>query len=282
MKYIKTQEGLFSRKKEVVETSEDKHRKVIAKYLRRVRGGYTINPDMSVDVDGDVTLIGDNIHRQQPNSWSRDLKELPMKFNKIHGNFDIRYNLLENLRLCPVEVDGDFDCSGNYLKTLKGAPERVGKNFTVRTRGHLLTSVFCLKTLEGCSKSIGGSLDITGNGIYSLEYFPEHLGHRFNCENNPIHCIWILFEDKNKIEVFNAYDPIRPPIGIPYKDFSKESKPTLYLDILELFFENEIRHRDHKIENKRKAADNILSYYNVVNSDNSRVNLMDFLNKISI
>jgi hypothetical protein len=37
------------------------------------------------------------------------------------------------------------------------------------------------------------------------------------------------FDNKGEVEIFNAYDPIRPPENIG-------DKPILYLDILSLFF----------------------------------------------
>lgn len=206
MKYIKTLE-LFSFKKNKPEiSSEDKHKETIRHFLRNCR--YTINSDMSVDVNSD--------YRADPYSKYR-IGEMPLKFNRAYGNFEIVHQDLMSLRLCPTEVDGTFDCSGNNLQNLKGAPKRVGGNFIVRSKGHLIESKLCLKSLEGCPKFIAGDLDIRDNGIYSFDYFPNSLGGEFLCKGNPIFYIWLLFLDKDKIDVFNDYDPIKPPLeGIAY------------------------------------------------------------------
>lgn len=56
---------------------------------------YSINQDELIDVDGDVNLR------------KKDLKKIPLTFNKVFGS---------------------FDCSGNKLTSLKGCPKIVGKN----------------------------------------------------------------------------------------------------------------------------------------------------------
>ena len=50
---------------------------------------YTINPDGSIDVAGDVNL--DNMK----------LTELPLTFNKVTGSFDCVNNNLTSLKGCP-------------------------------------------------------------------------------------------------------------------------------------------------------------------------------------
>jgi hypothetical protein len=58
----------------------------------------------------------------------------------------------------------------------------------------------------------------------------------FACDENPIYDVCLLFmksisntfDNKGEVEIFNAYDPIRPPENIG-------DKPILYLDILSLF-----------------------------------------------
>ena len=54
---------------------------------------YTINNDLTIDVDGGVYL------------GEKDLKHLPLRFNY---------------------VSGDFSCYENKLKTLEGSPQTVG------------------------------------------------------------------------------------------------------------------------------------------------------------
>jgi hypothetical protein len=62
---------------------------------------YTINPDLSVDVDGDVALV------------NKGLKSIPIQFGAVNGNFDCNYNQLTSLQGGPREVGGNFDCSYN-------------------------------------------------------------------------------------------------------------------------------------------------------------------------
>jgi hypothetical protein len=78
---------------------------------------YTINPDGTVDVNGDVYLI------------SRGSTKLPLKFGRVDGYFDCSYNQLTTLEGGPRSVGGDFYCGGNKLTTLEGGPREVGGYF---------------------------------------------------------------------------------------------------------------------------------------------------------
>ena len=62
---------------------------------------YTINSDVSIDVDGDVNLIDNNLTR------------FPLKFRNVSGNFYCYNNQLTTLVGGPQTVGGDFDCSHN-------------------------------------------------------------------------------------------------------------------------------------------------------------------------
>jgi len=66
---------------------------------------YTINDDLTIDVNGDVEL---------------DYKSLTcfpsfIKFNKVSGNFYCSDNQLTSLVGCPVTVGGSFDCDSNQV-----------------------------------------------------------------------------------------------------------------------------------------------------------------------
>jgi hypothetical protein len=56
---------------------------------------WTVNSDGLIDVDGNVTISG------------RRLKELPLKFGRVSGNFDCRDNKLTTLEGAPKEVGGN-------------------------------------------------------------------------------------------------------------------------------------------------------------------------------
>jgi hypothetical protein len=74
---------------------------------------YTINPDGSIDVDGNVHL------------HNRKLTKLPLKFNKVTGDFNCFWNNLTTLEGSPTYVSSWFDCSYNELTSLEGCPNYV-------------------------------------------------------------------------------------------------------------------------------------------------------------
>ncbi len=78
---------------------------------------YTINPDGSIDVNGDVDLSGFG------------LTQLPLRFNRVTGYFNCSYNNLTSLKGCPRWVGGYFSCSHNQLTSLEFSPDYVGDNF---------------------------------------------------------------------------------------------------------------------------------------------------------
>ena len=80
---------------------------------------YTINSENKIDVDGDVRL------------QRKDFKELPHKFGKVNGYFDMEEckNLI-SLKNCPDKVEGYFCCiKCNKLESLEGCPKEVGNDF---------------------------------------------------------------------------------------------------------------------------------------------------------
>ena len=69
---------------------------------------YSINPDGSIDVDGNVKLTYEGLGR------------IPIKFNKVNGYFECSYNKLTDLENFPNEISGSVYLTGNNLKNLKG------------------------------------------------------------------------------------------------------------------------------------------------------------------
>ena len=110
---------------------------------------YSINPDGSIDVAGDVNL-------QQMN-----LDQLPLKFNKVSGNFYCQNNKLSSLVGSPVSVGADFNCSINHLVSLEDGPLKV--------KGSYMCTNNILLNLVGCAEAIGGSLYVGDevNSTYS-------------------------------------------------------------------------------------------------------------------
>jgi hypothetical protein len=84
---------------------------------------YQINNDLSVNVNYSVNIS------------NKDLKVIPIKFNKVYGSFYCKHNNLTSLEGAPKEIggvkkNGDFYCSYNKLTSLKGFPKEI--NGTVR------------------------------------------------------------------------------------------------------------------------------------------------------
>jgi hypothetical protein len=71
-------------------------------------GNYSINPDGSIDVDGDVDLSYKNLDR------------IPIKFGVVTGMFYCNNNNLTSLENCPNEIKSWFNCSYNKLRSLSG------------------------------------------------------------------------------------------------------------------------------------------------------------------
>lgn len=102
---------MISRKeKEHIESLCDKY------FIRN----YNINPNGTVDVNGDVCLSGCHLY------------ELPFNFNKVTGDFLCDNNSLTTLKGSPIWVGKDYDCSSNRIRTLEFIPEYVGRRILFR------------------------------------------------------------------------------------------------------------------------------------------------------
>ena len=78
---------------------------------------YTINDDYSIDVNSNVSITRTNI------------KQLPLKFRHVYGNFSCYNNKLTTLFNSPDRISGDFICSFNRLKSLEYSPYMVCGDF---------------------------------------------------------------------------------------------------------------------------------------------------------
>lgn len=106
MESKKTSNDFFSKNENEIET-------IIREYWITI-DSYIINNDGSIDVGGDV-IFAKNMGF---------ITELPLKFNKVSGNFDCSQLSLTTLKNSPIEV-GNFDCSFNQLLSLEHAPKKV-------------------------------------------------------------------------------------------------------------------------------------------------------------
>jgi len=127
---------------------------------------YTINDDLSIEVDGDVHLV------------EKELEYLPLKFNYVSGSFYCYKNELKSLKGCPQTVGTNFECSYNKLKTLEGCPQTVGGYFDCFGNE--------LKSLEGCPQTVFGYFNCGGNELKSLKGCPQTVDGNFSCYFNKL------------------------------------------------------------------------------------------------
>ena len=148
---------------------------------------YTINSDGTVDVNWNVYLNG------------RGLKEMPLKFGYVSGNFFCDYNFLKTLEDAPIEVGAGFYCYDNKLTSLEGGPRKVGSDFFCndnqltslegapnKVDGSFICSYNQLTSLVGAPEEVGGNFDCINNQLTSLVGAPEEVGGYFYCNRNPL------------------------------------------------------------------------------------------------
>ena len=128
---------------------------------------YKINSNGSIDVDGSVTL--NNI----------GVKQLPLKFNTVSGDFICTSESLTTLEGCPQTVGGVFNCSRNFeLSSLVGGPTSVGSMY------------FCfsssLLNLVGSPSVIKGDFLCSDNQLTSLVGCPTTVGGYYMCHTNKL------------------------------------------------------------------------------------------------
>ena len=132
-------------------TSEDQIVQLCKKYNIQ---NYSINPDLSIDVEGNVYL-----DRLQ-------LSYLPLRFSRVGGDFNCYSNQLTTLEGGPREVGGHFVCFSNRLTTLEGGPREVG--------GYFDCSSNRLTTLDGGPREVIGRFDFSNNPVYEIvDKFPD-------------------------------------------------------------------------------------------------------------
>ena len=169
---------------------------------------YTINDDLSIDVEGHVNLAYKN------------LEYLPLRFNYVSGDFSCYDNKLKTLEGCPQTVSGSFDCYRNKLITLEGSPSVVN--------GNLICYDNKLETLEGSPKTINGNFLCFVNKLKDLEYFPE-VSDYINIRDNPVNLLVYTFIENEETDSFMIEDFIDYEIV--------RNGDTVMLDRLQTFIE---------------------------------------------
>jgi hypothetical protein len=212
MKYIKSYNKLFENQQSIHELCRE----------YRITN-YTINDDVSIDVDGNVNL------------FDRELTKLPLKFRNVSGNFWCHNNKLTSLEGSPLSVGGNFWCFDNKLTSLEGSPSSVG--------GYFYCYMNKLTSLEGSPSSVGGDFWCFDNKLTSLEGCPSSVGGSFYCSGNPCYPIyeeWIGNREirKELLDMMEDYDFLRGS--------------TIIWNRLESFFED----NDLKIPSKEELSKN--------------------------
>ena len=201
-------------------TSEDQVVKLCKKY--RIKN-YYINPDLSIDVDGDVHL--DNL----------PLSSLPLRFSIVSGYFYCQYDRLTTLDGSPREVGIGFNCSHNRLTTLEGGPREVGWYFSCSS--NLLT------TLEGSPREVGEDFECSGNQLTTLDGCTIEVGGYFNCYDNPVIEILRKFpDDKKVLKFWSDFNVVRNGNEISAYRFKE-----LYIDATGKEFEGNMKFKGYKV-----------------------------------
>ena len=91
---------------------------LIIKELKRLA---KVSGSVSVDDQGLISCTGDVIYK--------DTSYVPLKFDRVMGDFDCSFSDMDSLLGVPTYVGGNFYCSQNRLKSLHHSPKHVGASF---------------------------------------------------------------------------------------------------------------------------------------------------------
>ena len=141
---------------------------------------YTINPDGSIDVNGNVNLSTFN------------LTELPLTFNYVSGYFICSNNYLTSLKGSPRIIEHNFSCTNNNITSLIDGPDSVGGGFYYCNNNNL-------ESLLG-SPITNERFECFGNPLKSLDGYKGELDLLF-CHNKDI--LVSKFKRKEKIRLIS-------------------------------------------------------------------------------
>ena len=169
---------------------------------------YIINPDKSVDVNGNIEIEKEDLIDGK----------IPFKFGKVTGYFDCSHNQLTSLEGAPEEVGSYFNCRYNNLTSLEGGPKKVDKNYSCRNNE--------LTSLEGGPKEVGGTFNCNCNNLTSLVGAPEKVGGDFFCEDNEL---TTLEGCPKKVETLNCPRKFSEKEAKQYCKFKNFNDPFAYI-----------------------------------------------------
>lgn len=176
---------------------------------------YTINDDLTVDVDGDVVC-------------GQGIAFIPIQFGTVTGNFWCDTNdRLETLKGCPHTVGKKFTCAYNpALRSLEFGPKKVGGLYNARqcnldslvgaaeeVGGNFNAFQNNLLNIKGAPRKVGGDFAVYYNKIRSLEGSPDEVGGTYNCSNNKLSSLEGITPVIGKA-VNCDYNPIKSFVGI--------------------------------------------------------------------
>lgn len=146
---------LISEKEQFPQTEKELLKRL--KQFKIDKDNCTILDDFSVNVKGNVNLSNKN------------LMYLPIKFNKVSGNFNCSDNKLVTLRGSPDNMNKEksFNCSYNQLKSLQWAPSWVGNEFNCSQNN--------LTSLEYCPKVCIGTFNASFNHLTEVDDMPNSI-----------------------------------------------------------------------------------------------------------
>lgn len=152
---------------------------------------YSINNDLSIDVDFDVVLSGLIKGR------------IPLKFNNINGTFICCKSELTTLENSPRYIKGNFNVDKNKLTNLENSPISIGGYFSVEYNN--------LISLKGSEKITDiKNIYFCNNKLVSLKYHPiisdkyiYAFNSKYNFNDNPIVSLEDYNGDYDKLLCYN-------------------------------------------------------------------------------
>lgn len=154
---------------------------------------YIINEDGSIDVNGDVKIT------------DAKLEEIPIRFNRVEGNYILNTAKLRSLKNSPLYVSGFFRAEFTYIKTLEFSPKYIGTDFDVSYNN--------ISSLKFSPEYIGGCFAIVENNIKNFDYL--NVFSDILIMGNPISTLLdIIIMSKDDVELFLDYDIIQDGIII--------------------------------------------------------------------
>ena len=156
-----------------------------------------------------------NVNTEVDLSYKK-LDFIPVKFNRIKGNFICANNNLSSLEFCPKYIEGNFDCHDNNLTSLKFSPKHVrdnyycGNNKLISLRyapKKINRGLYChnneINSFKFCPKWIHKDFNCINNNLTSLKFCPKYIGGHFSCGKNNIDSFEFLPEDVKDKVYFN-------------------------------------------------------------------------------